>query len=149
MSATAGGLVRATGTSCAPAAARAASASTLPVRVTGALASILEPGRATRLAGPDRLVEVLRGEAHEELVAILEIDRRGEAPHLEVRPERLLGHGEPVRAVAAHLLGEGERGIEQRLVGNDARHEAEALRFGRRQLAAGEDHVEGVGGADE
>src|SRR5262245_49530513 len=46
--------------------------------------SILEARRASLPARRDRLLEVLGRQPHEELVAVLEVDRRCEAARLEV-----------------------------------------------------------------
>src|SRR5512139_2264389 len=70
--------------------------------------SILVPRRPLLLAGTDRLLQVLRRQAHQQLVAVLEVDGGGEAAGLEVRPEQLLGHRHAVRAPTADLLGEVE-----------------------------------------
>ena len=84
-------------------------------------------GLAPLATGADRLVQVARREAHQQLVAVLDIDRLGQASALEVGPEHLLGHGDAVRAVGADLLGEIERFVEQPFVRDAARHQSDAL----------------------
>ena len=64
-------------------------------------------GVAAGVEGADRLGQVL-GEAEHELVAVLQLDRRLEAAHLEVRPQHVLGHGQAVGAEAAIDVGDVE-----------------------------------------
>ena len=76
-----------------------------------------------------------------------EIHRGVQAAGLEVRPQHLLGHRDAVGAVRADLLRGVERGVHQPGVRHHARDEADALRFGRRDLAPGQNQLEGVRGA--
>ena len=85
-------------------------------------------GRPSR-TGEDRLLEVLGGEPHVQLRAVLEVDRGFQAAHLERRPEHLLGERDADPAVRVDLRGELEAGVEQRVVVDDPRHQPDALGF--------------------
>src|SRR5262245_39102660 len=94
------------------------------------------------------LLEVLRGEAHEELRVALELDRRVEAPRLEARPHDALGERDALRAPAVDRLGEVERGGHELDVGDRARDEPDRGRLARRHVAPREHDLERARGAD-
>src|SRR5262245_13810484 len=110
--------------------------------------SVLELGPAALLPGAFGLLEVLRGEAHEELGVALELDRRVEAPGLEAGPHDALRERHALRAPAVDRLGEVERRGHELHVGDRARDEADLRRLARRDVAAREHDLEGARGAD-
>ena len=77
-----------------------------------------------------RLGEVA-GEARQHLRAVLEVDARLQAPDLELAPHDFLRHAHAERAVADDELGGLERRRDGFALVDDARHEPDAVGFGR------------------
>jgi len=94
------------------------------------------------------LVEILRRHAHEELVAVLEVDGGLEAARFEVGPQHLLGHRQAVGAEAAHAVGQLE-GAGEQVVVDHARDQADALGLFGIDLASGQDDLERARGSDQ
>ena len=96
-----------------------------------------------------RLVQVA-GEARQHLRAVLEVDAGLQAADLELAPHDLLRHAHAERAVADDQLGRLERGRRRTVaIGDDPRHEPDAVGFGRVDEAAGEQQLERARRADE
>ena len=79
------------------------------------------------------------------LGAVLEVDAGLQAPDLELTPHDLLGHAHAERAVADDEVCGLERSVDDVAVGDDARHESDAVGFGRIDQTSGQQAARTLG----